>query len=92
MVKHFFAAVLKVWSRTPEGPSDCLREWKIKTIFLIILKHHLPFSFSFSAKYTVEFPKIYMACVNVIGLIPNGSCALYSCVSQFVSNAVNIDR
>lgn len=47
--------VLEVWSPDPF-------KGEVESISIIILKHHLPFAFSFSHKCRVEFSGDYMTC------------------------------
>lgn len=49
---------------TPRSPRRFPGIGKAKTIFIITLRHYLPFSPSFSHKCTVEFSRGYKMCRN----------------------------
>lgn len=55
--------VSKVWTMNPLGslrPFLCV--YKVKVIFIVILRHYLPFSLSFAYSCTLEFSRGYKVC------------------------------
>ena len=46
----------------------------VKTIFIIMLKQHLPFSLLFSYEYTEEFARGHLKCDDILPLIAIRMC------------------
>ena len=65
-------AVLKVWLRDLRGsPRSLQGVCEVKTVFIITLKHCLPFMLSLSPECTVAFSKGYLTCEDIISLTAN---------------------
>lgn len=66
------SAALKVWSKDLWGsPRPSQGVCKVITLFIIILRHYLSFSYSFSHERRVQFSRGQQACNDVIALTAN---------------------
>lgn len=54
----------------------------VKTIFIIALRHYLPFTLSLSHEYTVEFPRGYLTRDDIISLTASRIAYVYILVFE----------
>lgn len=71
------------------------RVYKIKIVFIIVVRYYLLFSFSFTCDCTVELSRGYRTCDDAIALKTDWMCTCVLLVLSFsvlIYNVVNTDR